>query len=164
MKPTILMLCGALLLSCSPRPAPSSFAWRTDLAQAAADARQNQRHLLLNFSGSDWCGWCKRLDAEVFAQPAFREFAAANLVCVVADFPRRTKLAEALQAQNERLLRHFGVEGFPTLLLFSPAGELVGRLGYQPGGAAAFVQTLQQTIGRSQMRGPDAPPGPRLPI
>lgn len=164
MKQTILLLCGALLLSCSPRPERSSFAWRTDLAQAAADARQSQRHLLLNFSGSDWCGWCKCLDAEAFSQPAFQEFAAANLVCVLADFPRRTKLDEALQAQNERLRRHFGVEGFPTLLLFSPAGELVGQLGYQPGGAAAFVQTLQQTIARSQMRGPDAPRGPQLPI
>ncbi len=164
MKRTILPLCGALLLACSPRSERATFAWRTDLAQAAADARQTQRPLLLNFSGSDWCGWCKRLDAEVFSQPAFRDYAATDLVCVLADFPRRTKLDDALQAQNERLRRHFGVQGFPTLLLFSSAGELIGQLGYQPGGPDAFIQTLRQTVARSQMRGPDAPRGPQLPI
>jgi thioredoxin-related protein len=163
MKKILALLFAALLLACAPR-AGRAFEWRTDLAQAAADARQGPRHILLNFSGSDWCGWCKRLDAEVFSQPAFQEYAATDLVAILADFPRRTKLDSALQAQNERLLRHFGVEGFPTLFLFSPEGELITRLGYQPGGPAAFIQTIRQAIARHQMRPADAPPGPRLPV
>lgn len=162
MKKTILLTCTALLLACAPR-AGRAFEWRTDLAQAAADARQGPRPLLLNFSGSDWCGWCKRLDAEVFSQPAFQEFAAANLVCVLADFPRRTKLDSALQAQNQKLLEHFQVQGFPTLLLFDSTGELITQMGYQPGGPAPFIAAVRQALARHQMRPAGQPPGPRLP-
>jgi protein disulfide-isomerase len=163
MKKTIPLLFAVLFLACSPRPG-QAFEWRTDLAQAAADARQNQRLLLLDFSGSDWCGWCKKLDAEVFSQSAFQEYAASNLVAVLVDFPRRTQLDEKLQAQNERLLQHFRVEGFPTILLFNPEGELVGQLGYQPGGPDVFIQAIRQAAARYQMRSPDLPPGPKLPL
>ena len=157
------LLFAVLLSACAPRPG-QAFEWRTDLNPAAADARQNQRLLLLNFSGSDWCGWCKKLDAEVFSQPAFQEYAATNLVAVLADFPRRTKLDEKLQAQNERLMQHFQVEGFPTILLFSPEGEFIARLGYQPGGPAAFIQSIRQAAARHQMRSAHLPPGPKLPV
>jgi len=163
MKKSILLLFAALFLACGPRTG-RAFEWRTDLGQAAADARQNQRLLLLDFSGSDWCGWCKKLDAEVFSQPAFQEYAASNLVSILVDFPRRTKLAEALQAQNERLRQHFQVEGFPTILLFNPEGELIGQLGYQPGGPEAFIQAIRQAQARHQMRDPALPPGPKLPL
>lgn len=156
-------LLAALFLSCAPRIG-RSYEWRTDLPAAAADARQDQKLLLLNFSGSDWCGWCQRLDAEVFSTDAFREFAGANLVCVLADFPRRTKLDPTLQARNERLMRHFQVEGFPTVLLFSSEGELITQLGYQPGGPAAFIQTIQQARSRYDLRPPLQPPGPTLPL
>ena len=152
----------ALLISCAPRTG-RAFEWRTDLPAAAEDARQGQKLLLLNFSGSDWCGWCQRLDAEVFSTDAFQEYAAANLVAVLADFPRRTKLEPTLQARNERLMRHFQVQGFPTVLLFSPGGELIAQLGYQPGGPEAFALALQQARARHQLRSPDLPPGPTLP-
>ena len=138
--------------------------WSEDWTAAAQEARQNQKMILLNFSGSDWCGWCQRLDAEVFSTDAFREYAAANLVAVLADFPRRTKLAPELQARNERLMRHFQVQGFPTVLLFSPGGELIAELGYQPGGPAAFVAAIEQARSRHQLRSPDLPPGPTLPL
>ena len=153
----------ALLFSCAPRTG-RAFEWRTDLPAAAADARRDNKLLLLNFSGSDWCGWCQRLDAEVFSTDAFREYAAANLVAVLADFPRRTKLAAELQARNERLMRHFQVQGFPTVLLFSPGGELIAELGYQPGGPAAFVAAIEQARSRHQLRSPNLPPGPKLPL
>ena len=161
MKKSIFWLFAALFLACGPRPG-RALEWRTDLEQAAADARQNGRHLLLNFSGSDWCGWCKKLDGEVFSQPAFQEYAASNLVAVLADFPRRAAQDATLKAQNERLLKRFAVQGFPTVLLFGPEGELAGQLGYQPGGPEAFIRSIQQAISRHQMRSPDLPPGPRL--
>ena len=164
MKKSIPLLLFALLFLAAGLSTGRAFEWRTDLAQAAADARQNQRAILLNFSGSDWCGWCKRLDAEVFSQAAFQEFARSNLVAILADFPRRTAQDDALKAQNERLMQHFQIQGFPTLLLFTPEGELIGQLGYQPGGPAAFIQAIQQTQARHQMRSPGLPPGPRLPL
>ena len=161
MKKWIPLLLLAVLFACS-LPSCNAFEWRTDLPAAAAEARASQRLLLLNFSGSDWCGWCKKLDGEVFSQPAFQEYAASNLVAVLADFPRRTAQDATLKAQNERLLKRFAVQGFPTVLLFGPEGELAGELGYQPGGPEAFIRSIQQAISRHQMRSPDLPPGPRL--
>ena len=163
MKKLIPLLLLALLFAIG-LPSCKAFEWRTDLPAAAADARASQRLLLLDFSGSDWCGWCQRFDAEVFSRTAFQNYAASNLVCVVADFPRRKQLEPALQARNERLMRHFGVQGFPTLLLFSPEGELITQFGYQPGGPAALIQAIEQARVRYQMRNPDLPPGPKLPL
>lgn len=160
----LLIALGLHLTRNRSAPVGRGFPWRTDLPAAAADARQDGRLLLLNFSGSDWCGWCQRLDAEVFSQDAFQEYAAKALVCVLADFPRRTELDPALQAQNDRLLRHFGVRGFPTLLLFGPGGELIAELGYQPGGPPALIQAIEQARAQHQLRNPGRPAGPRLPL
>ena len=163
-KKTIPWLLPALLLAFFHLPSCNAFEWRTDLATAANDAKTSQKLLLLDFSGSDWCGWCKKLDAEVFATQAFQNFAASNLVCIQADFPRLTKQTPELQAQNERLMNYFQVEGFPTLLVFNSDAELIGQLSYQPGGPEAFIQALQQIRSRAQMRNPNLPPGPKLPL
>lgn len=120
--------------------------WQTDFKAASEKAKASNRYLLLDFSGSDWCGWCMRLDKEVFSQPAFQQYAASNLVCVLLDFPKRTKLPDDLAKQNEELSNQFGVQGFPTVLILSPKGELVERTGYQEGGPAAYIAHLQQII------------------
>lgn len=86
-----ILLLSILLGACSRPPettATDTLPWRDNLAAAATEARDNNRLLLLNFSGSDWCGWCKRLDAEVFSTPAFQQYAAEHLVPLIADFPR----------------------------------------------------------------------------
>ncbi len=145
-------------------PSGNALEWQTDLKKAAADAKEKDHLLLLNFSGSDWCGWCKRLDTEVFSKDEFKTYADENLVPLVADFPRRSKQDKALAAQNRRLMKHFKVEGFPTLLLFNSEGELIGQLGYQPGGPKAFIQSIQKVVARSQMAGPNAPPRAKLPL
>lgn len=163
-KKSIPWLLLAALIFVMPLSSCNAFEWRTDLAAAASDAQAGQKLILLNFSGSDWCGWCKRLDAEVFSTTEFQEYAAANLVCVIADFPRGTKLPPALQAQNERLARLFRIEGFPTLLVFNSNAELIGQLGYQPGGPAAFIKSLQQVQARAALHAADAPAGPKLPL
>jgi len=163
-KKSIPWLMLAALIFVMPLSSCNAFEWRTDLAAAASDAQTGQKLILLNFSGSDWCGWCKRLDAEVFSTSEFKDYAAANLVCVIADFPRGTKLPPALQAQNERLMRAFRVEGFPTILVFNSAAELIGQLGYQPGGPAAFINSLKQVQARAAMRPAGSPAGPKLPL
>lgn len=151
-----------LLLAGVPRSG-LAYDWRTDLPAAAADAREQNKFLLLDFSGSDWCSWCRRLDQEVFSTDAFQTFADQNLVGVLADFPRQTKLDPALQARNERLARRFQVQGFPAILLFAPNGELVAQFSYQPGGPQAYIQALRQAQARYALRNPNLPPGPILP-
>jgi thioredoxin-related protein len=120
--------------------------WKTDFAEASAAAKESNRYLLLDFSGSDWCGWCMKLDKEVFSQSVFREYAAANLVCVLLDFPRGHELKKSLKEQNEAMAKKYGVRGFPTVLILSPSGELVRSTGYQEGGAERYVEHLKGII------------------
>ena len=157
MKKFAFWVVAALCLAGLSRTGRSAFPWRTDLPEAANAAYQNQKLLLLYFSGSDWCGWCQRLDAEVFSTDAFKAYADAHLVPVLLDFPSQKQLAPDMQARNERLARYFQISGFPSLLLFSPDGELLARLGYQPGGPDAYVPIFQQALARYQLRNPNRP-------
>ena len=156
------MTLAALVLAAGT-PAARALQWSEDLASAATQARQEGRWLLLNFSGSDWCGWCIRLDRDVFSQPAFKEFAAAHLVPVLLDFPLNKPQSPAVKAQNQRLQRYFNIEGFPTFLLFTPQGEFAALLGYEPGGPEVFIATIRRAQARHLLRAPTAPPAPRLP-
>ncbi len=120
--------------------------WVTDFEAAKARAAEENRHMLLNFSGSDWCGWCIRLDKEVFEHDAFKEYAANNLVTVVLDFPRKTQLPANLRKQNEALMKQYGVRGFPTIILLDPQGNKVAQTGYRQGGPESYVRHLQALI------------------
>ncbi len=116
--------------------------WSTDFAEASAKAKAENKYMLLDFSGSDWCGWCIKLDKEVFSKPEFQEFAAKNLVLVMLDFPQKKPQSEAVKAQNEKLSKQYGIEGFPTVLILNSEGKLVEQAGYRPGGAVAYVSYL----------------------
>ena len=163
MKKFLVLSLAAFFLVAGIRSSPA-FQWSEDLASAAQTARQNKKMILLNFSGSDWCGWCKRLDAEVFSQPAYQEYAASNLVSVLVDFPRNKKQSVEQKEKNQQLAATFQVQGFPMLLLFTSEGELMGELGYQPGGPDVFIQSIRKTLARYEMRGTKNTSGPRLPF
>lgn len=120
-----------------------SVTWMNDLEQAQKLAAKQGSPILLQFSGSDWCGWCMKLEKEVFSQAAFAEYAKTALILVKADYPRRTKLDKAVAERNEKLLEKYGVEGFPTVLLIDADGKVLARTGYRPGGAEAYVEYLK---------------------
>ena len=121
-------------------------AWMTDFAAAKIKAAAEQKPLLLDFTGSDWCGWCIKLDKEVFSQKVFKEFAADNLVLVELDFPRGEEQSEDLKAQNKALAEKYGIRGFPTILVLSPEGELIEKTGYQRGGPEAYVAHIKEIL------------------
>jgi uncharacterized protein YyaL (SSP411 family) len=123
--------------------------WMTDYQAAIQKAKKENKELLLNFTGSDWCGWCKRLDAEVFSQASFIKFANENLVCVKLDFPRRTKIDPQLQKQNYALARKHGIRGYPTILILNPEENVLLRTGYQRGGPENYVEHLKPYISQS---------------
>jgi thioredoxin-related protein len=131
--------------------------WLDDFEKAKADAQKAGRPILVNFSGSDWCGWCIRLDKEVLQKPQFNAYAKDSLVLFNADFPRQTKLSEKLTKQNEALVQRYSVEGFPTVLLVDAAGDLIGRTGYQPGGPEAYVSHLRELLSKRQAPATAAP-------
>ena len=130
-----------LLLATSPTVAKPG--WQTDFKKAQEEAKSNQKLVLLDFTGSDWCGWCIRLDKEVFSKPEFQEYASKNLVLVEIDFPRGKELSETERKQNEELARRFGIQGFPTIVVLNGEGKKVGELGYMPGGPSAFLSQLE---------------------
>jgi thioredoxin-related protein len=120
--------------------------WMTSLDKAKADAAIRKVPILVDFSGSDWCGWCIRLDKEVFSQPAFKAYAKDNLVLLLLDFPRRTAQSEELKQANRALAEQFRVEGFPTVLLLDAEGKELARTGYQAGGAEAYVAHIKSLL------------------
>lgn len=126
--------------------------WETDFEKASAQAKESGRYMLLDFSGSDWCGWCIKLDKEVFSKKAFKEYAKENLVSVLLDFPRKAPQSNKLKKQNEALMQKYGIKGFPSVIVLSPAGELVGKTGYREGGPEAYVDHLKQMIEEHQKK------------
>jgi len=128
-------------------PAPKyDGGWLEDFEAARAIAASLRRPMLLDFTGSDWCTWCKRLDAEVFGTDEFQKFAAQNLVLVKLDFPRQKQLSAELKRQNDALAAKFGVRGYPTVIVLSPDGAKRGQLGYQEGGPGPFIQAVKKAV------------------
>ncbi|PXA03741.1 thioredoxin family protein [Coraliomargarita sinensis] len=120
--------------------------WITDFDAAKAKAKADGKPMLLNFTGSDWCGWCIKLDKEVFSKAAFQTYASENLVLVELDFPRNKEQSEETKAQNEALAKKYGIRGFPTILVLDSEGKLIEKTGYRRGGAEKYVEHLSGII------------------
>ena len=118
--------------------------WLDDMAKATEQAKAGGKRILLDFTGSDWCGWCKKLDAEVFSTQEFKDYAAKHLVLVEVDFPHGFKLPEATQKQNDALQKKFKIQGYPSIIITSPSGQKKGELGYMEGGPKAFIKALEK--------------------
>ncbi len=105
--------------------------WTMDYEAARKVAKEKKLPLFLNFTGSDWCGWCKLMDRHVFSQSEWQDYAKQNLVLVTLDFPRNKSLVPAQYVErNYHLQNQFGVEGYPTFIILDEDGETVlGRLG-----------------------------------
>jgi thioredoxin-related protein len=130
--------------------APAAEGWVTDMDAALTTAKTEGKYLLLNFTWSDWCGWCIKLKDEVFSKPEFKEYAEKELIAVELDFPRRKELPAETQEQNRKLADKYGIRGYPTVLVLSPEGEVVARTGYRPGGADAYVKHLTSIVDTHQ--------------
>jgi thioredoxin-related protein len=139
-----LTLLAATLCVASLHSARAEANWLTDFEKAQAEAKAQHKLLLLDFTGSDWCGWCKILQREVFSQPEFQEYAAKNLVLMTIDFPRAKPLSAEVRKQNQTLAQRFEIRGFPTIVVLDSDGKPIGMLGYQPGGPQAFIKELNQ--------------------
>lgn len=148
MKRNIILLSVlfVLLVGCAKSGAGDNLGWQENLEQALAQAKKENKAVLVNFTGSDWCIWCKRLTEEVFAKDEFENYANDNLILVKLDFPRKIEQSAETKMYNNNLAQKFGIQGFPTILLFNSAGNLVLTTGYQPGGPAAYVNHLKSYL------------------
>ncbi|MCB1213643.1 MAG: thioredoxin family protein [Chlamydiia bacterium] len=131
-------------ISNSPNEAiqPHGPSWTTDYQQALDEAKRSNRSLVLFFTGSDWCTWCKKLEQEVLDTREFVNATKNRYVFVMLDFPRRSKQNKALVDQNRALRDRYSVRGFPTLLVLDSQERVLGELGYQKGGATPFLARL----------------------
>lgn len=118
--------------------------WETDYKKAQEQAKAGNKLVLLDFTGSDWCGWCIKLNREVFSKPEFKDYATKNLVLVELDFPRAKAQAASVKKQNEELASQYGIQGFPTIIVLNGQGKKVGELGYMEGGPSAFIAELEK--------------------
>ena len=94
--------------------------WHTDVEKAINLSVQSGKPLFFFFTGSDWCGWCIKLQKAVFNKPEFATWANKNVVLVELDFPKRTPISNELQQQNRELAKIFGVRGYPTVWFVTP--------------------------------------------
>jgi protein disulfide-isomerase len=120
--------------------------WKENLEQAVAQAKKENKAVLVNFTGSDWCIWCKRLNSEVFTQKEFEDYAKNNLVLVKLDFPKDIPQTNETKLYNNTLAQKYGIQGFPTILIMNSKGELVAKTGYQPGGPAKYVDHIKSYL------------------
>jgi protein disulfide-isomerase len=122
----------------------ADLAWLTNLEKAQERAKADKKAVLINFTGSDWCGFCIKLDKDVFATKDFADYAQDNLVLVKADFPRKTQLPDDLKKANAKLKDRYEVKGFPTLVMVDGDGRLLGKkVGYGGGGAKAVIDEFK---------------------
>lgn len=144
--PPLTALLLALTVLTNVRAQEPTNTWLTDINKAKKEAAEKNLPILADFSGSDWCGWCIKLDKEVFSQKEFKAFARDHVVLFLADFPRAKELSAEVKAQNAQLSKAYGVEGFPTVLLLDAGGKVIARTGYRKGGAGAYVEHLKDLL------------------
>ncbi|ESU21036.1 thioredoxin [Flavobacterium enshiense DK69] len=127
--------------------------WHTSIDKAMEVSKQEKKPMMLFFTGSDWCGWCVRLQKEVFYKEEFVKWAKENVVLVEVDFPRKKQLEPILQQQNYALQNAFGVQGYPTVWFVNAdikEGKTnftqLGRTGYVAGGPEAWISGANQIL------------------
>lgn len=144
----LALLISSCSLSNTYKPADG---WTSNWETAKLESRASGKPILLNISGSDWCGWCIKLKDEVFETKAFKDYAEDNLVLMEADFPRSMDQPASLQAQNEMLRDRYINEGYPTVWLLDSDGKKIspelGGLGHDPD---TWVSKLKLYTSRNQ--------------
>lgn len=127
--------------------------WYTDVREAITVSNKEQKPLLMFFTGSDWCGWCIRLQNEVLKTPEFNKWAKDNVILVELDYPRRTPQTPEIKNQNNELQQAFGIQGFPTIYFTSAEskdGKVnfkgLGQTGYVAGGPSAWLTVAEGIV------------------
>lgn len=136
--------------------AQEGLTWYNDMTKAVAISQKEQKPMFLFFTGSDWCGWCMRLQNEVFKTPEFISWAKEHVVLVELDYPRRTEQPEQIKMQNAQMQQMFQVQGYPTVWFVKPTVkedgkinlEQLGSTGYVAGGPSKWLEGANQIIAK----------------
>ena len=149
--PTIKI--GAAMLALHGLALAGGEGWSSDYAASKEQAAEANKDLLIDFTGSDWCSWCIKLNKEVFSHEPFKEGVKDTFVLVEVDSPRdKSKLSEETQKQNAELGEKYAVQGYPTILLTDAKGRPYAKTGYQKGGPESYVSHLNELRGNKAKR------------
>jgi len=149
LKKRLLLILAAILLfnlGCEENQSSTNLTWSSNLEQAIELAKKENKAVLVNFTGSDWCKWCFKLRDEVFNQNDFKNYADENLVLVMIDFPRNKTQSNETKMYNQSIAQQFGIQGFPTIIIFNNEGVPVAKTGYQAGGALNYVNHIKSFL------------------
>jgi protein disulfide-isomerase len=149
MKRFLITVASLVAFSAASMAAESG--WLTDYEAAKKQAKEQNKPILINFTGTDWCGWCIRIEKEVFSKDEFKAYAKENLVLMEVDFPEKKKQTDEVKAQNKKLDKEFKIEGYPTIFLIDAEGEKLSEdIGYREGGAQAYVDHLKELLAKKK--------------
>ncbi len=112
--------------------------WYTDVEQAYEVSKKTKKPIFGFFTGSDWCGWCHKLEAAVFVKPGFKTWAKNNVILLELDFPRKTQLPQKLAEQNAGLQQAFKVQGYPTIWIFDLTKDKAGKFNIAAFGSLGY--------------------------
>jgi protein disulfide-isomerase len=150
---TLFLVLGSLTIQAQ------ELKWETDMNKATEISKKSKKPLFLFFTGSDWCGWCMRLQNEVFKTPEFAKWAKDNVVLVELDFPRKTPQDPAIQKQNMELQQTFAVQGYPTVWFVNATKkdgkinlEKIGSQGYLAGGPTTWLPSADQILATTKKK------------
>jgi len=144
---TLFLVLGSLTIQAQ------ELTWQTDMNKALEISKKSKKPLFLFFTGSDWCGWCIRLQKEVFKTPEFAKWAKDNVILVELDFPRSTPQQPEIKKQNAELQQIFAVQGYPTVWFVRGSKkdgkinlEKLGSTGYVAGGPTAWLAAADKIL------------------
>jgi thioredoxin-related protein len=120
--------------------------WLSNLEEAQLESEESGLPIFVNFTGSDWCGWCIKLVDEVFSKEEFIDYANENLIMVKLDFPKRIEQTKETKDYNRSLSSKYNIQGFPTILLLNSEGEVIAKTGYQAGGPNKYIDHLKNLL------------------
>ncbi|MBS1707361.1 MAG: thioredoxin family protein [Armatimonadetes bacterium] len=142
------------LLTAAAILAVASFAmaaetWTSDYAKAVELSKKSGKPIMAFFTGSDWCGWCKKLKSEVLDTNDFMAWAKKNVILLELDYPHAKAQSSALKKQNQALQSKYRIEGFPTVLFLKSDGKVLGSYGYDDGGPKKWTANADKFIKKS---------------
>ena len=142
----LIMLFAIFSVACTAQKVEVENNWLTNMEEAQKIAAEKNVPILVNFTGSDWCGWCTKLDSEVFSTSTFNKYAKDNLVLVKLDFPRNIEQSEETKRHNDKYKSKFEVRGFPTILILDEKLEKLAQMGYQAGGPEKYIKDIEAAL------------------
>jgi protein disulfide-isomerase len=134
-----LFLLSITLCSLSFQAQTETQEWHNDMNKAIQKSMETGKPMFLFFTGSDWCGWCIRLQKEVFQTEYFTKWAKENVVLVELDYPRKKQLPEETRKQNQTLQQVFQVQGYPTVFFVTPQVQQDGTVNFSPLGQTGYA-------------------------